>query len=98
MTLLSTWALIGMNMVHVKDTNSYKKKNPHPFLLKLEAFYSNLLQILPVYVNCAPSSVMKPLIALPNIAKKYPKRQELSIHVNARTPLPGRNTIAVLKK
>ena len=40
-------------------------------------FYNNLLKIHPIYLIWAPSSLMKtPLpIAIPNFAKKSPKRQ-----------------------
>ena len=63
---------------------SYKK---HPILLKLDAFYSNLLKIHPIYVNSAPSSVMKIPDLLTEIHEKCPKGRHIYIyHVNVRPP------------
>ena len=50
-------------------------KEKHPILIKLGAFYNSLPKIHPIYVIWAPSSLMKPPIAIPNFAKKCPKRQ-----------------------
>ena len=51
-------------------------KEKHPIWIKLGAFYNNLPKIHPIYVIWAPSSLMKtPPIAIPNFAKKCPKRQ-----------------------
>ena len=48
----------------------------HPILTNLGAFCNNLPKMHQIYVICAPSSLMKnPLTALPNFAKKCPKRQ-----------------------
>ena len=66
-------------------------KEKHPILIKLGAFYNNLPKIHPIYVIWAPSSLMKPPIAIPNFAKKCPKRQAhvgYVYHVNVRTPPP----------
>ena len=41
----------------------------HLILLKLGAFYNNLLKIHPIYVTWAPLSLLKPPIAIPNFAK-----------------------------
>ena len=57
-------------------------KEKHPIWIKLGAFYNNLPKIHPIYVIWAPSSLMKaPPIAIPNFAKKCPKRQ-------AHIPIP----------
>ena len=51
-------------------------KEKHPILTKLGAFYTIWPKIHPIYVIWAPSSLMKtPPIAIPNFAKKRPKRQ-----------------------
>ena len=51
-------------------------KEKHPIWIKLGAFYNNFPKIHPIYVIWAPSSLMKPPpIAIPNFAKKCPKRQ-----------------------
>ena len=48
----------------------------HPIWIKLGAFYNNLPKIHPIYVIWAPSSLMEnPPIAIPNFAKRCPKRQ-----------------------
>ena len=51
-------------------------KEKHPILIKLGAFYNNLPKIHPIYVIWAPFvSDENPPIAIPNFAKKCPKRQ-----------------------
>ena len=65
-------------------------KEKHPILIKLGAFYNNLPKILPIYVIWAPSSLMKtPPIAIPNFAKKCPKRQaHIRIPCQCENPPP----------
>ena len=50
-------------------------KEKHPILIKLGAFYNDLSKIQSIYVIWAPSSLMKNPIAIPNFAKRRPKRQ-----------------------
>ena len=57
-------------------------------LTKLGAFYNILPQIHPIYVIWVPSSLMKPPIAIPNFAKKRPKRQ-----VHIRKPPGSKHTL-----
>ena len=65
-------------------------KEKHPILIKLGAFYNNLPKIHPIYVIWAPSSLMKPPIAIPNFAKKCPKRQaHVRIPCQCENPPPG---------
>ena len=59
-------------------------------LTKLGAFYNNLPQIHPIYVIWAPSSSDEnPLIAIPNFAKRCPKRQaHIRIPCQCENPPP----------
>ena len=69
-------------------------KEKHPILTKLSAFYNNLPKKHPIYVIWAHIWLWsKPPIAIPNFAKKRPKRQahiQLYVyHVNVINPSPG---------
>ena len=65
-------------------------KEMHPILTELGAFYNNLPKIHPSYVIWAPLSLMKPPIAIPNFAKKHPKRQaHIRIPCQCENPPPG---------
>ena len=51
-------------------------KEKHPIWIKLGAFYNNLPKMHPIYVISGSFvSDENPLIAIPNFAKKCPKRQ-----------------------
>ena len=65
-------------------------KEKHPIWIKLGAFYNNLPKIHPICVIWAPSSLMKtPPIAIPNFAKKCPKRQaHICIPCQCENPPP----------
>ena len=65
-------------------------KEKHPIWIKLGVFYNNLPKIHPIYVIWAPPSLMKtPPIAIPNFAKKCPKRQA-HIRIPCRCENPPR--------
>ena len=50
-------------------------KEKHPILTKLGAYYNNLPKIYPIFKIWAPLSLIKAPIAIPNFAKKHPKRR-----------------------
>ena len=61
----------------------------HPILTKLGAYYNDLPKIHLIYVIWAPSSLMNPPIAIPNFAKKRPKRQaHIRIPCQCKNPPP----------
>ena len=60
----------------------------HPILTKLGAFYNDLAKIHPIYVIWAPSSLMKPPIAIPNFAKNHLKRHTMSMSDPPSSSLP----------
>ena len=62
-----------------QHTNFLYKK--HPILLKLGAFYANLLKIHPIYLNWAPWSVMKTRYTLRSLG--YTKFREKSTSKHA---------------
>ena len=68
----------------------FERKAPDLIWIKLGAFYNNLPQIHPIYVIWAPPSLMKtPPIAIPNFAKKCPKRQaHIRIPCQCENPPP----------
>ena len=67
-------------------------KEKHLILTKLSAFYNNLPKLHPNFVIWAPSvSNENPPIAIPNFAKKHPKRQvHIRIPCQCKNPPPPR--------
>ena len=75
---LKFWLSLYLFLYQVTNcqyTNFIKKKKNTWFLLKLNAFYGNLLKVLLIYVNWAPLFMMKTHSLLyQNLGKKHPKR------------------------
>ena len=78
---LKIWLSLYQFFCLISHSSVYTTFEKHPTLTKLGDFYNNLSKIHPIYVIWAHLSLMKPPIAIPNFAKKHPKRQ-----AHIRTP------------